>query len=276
LLPGSLRVATDSSASSPGGARAAAPLEVCHLASGDLWAGAEVQTATLLKYLARDSKLQICAILLNRGRLAEEIERQGTALKVIPESEISFGRIVREASRFLAGRQVRIIHSHRYKENLIAAWVARRCKIPHLVRTQHGLLEPHRGLRALRQRLVLALDTQVARRSTDRVIGVSNEMTRVLAQSFGAQKVVTIPNGVDLESVRTSLTPQQARERLGLAPYDAVLGAVGRLEPVKRLDIFLRAAAQIAAQRADARFVTAESGRDARHCRPRTISRASR
>ena len=45
---------------------------VCHIASGDLWAGAEVQIATLLKYLMRETSLHVFAMILNPGRLADE------------------------------------------------------------------------------------------------------------------------------------------------------------------------------------------------------------
>jgi glycosyltransferase involved in cell wall biosynthesis len=238
------------------------PLGVCHIASGDRWAGAEVQVATLLKYLARDPRFQIHAIVLNRGRLAKEIEGLGIPAKVIPEAENGLLDIVRVASHFLAGRNVRIIHSHRYKENLIGAWLARRCKIPHLVQTQHGLPEPLSGIRALKQRLIHSLNALVTRHASDRVIGVSSDVTRWLADRVKPQKLVTIPNGVDLESVRSNLTAQEARQRLGISPQGPVIGTAGRLEPIKRLDIFLKAAAEIVAQRPDAKFVIAGEGRE--------------
>ena len=52
-------------------------MKVCHLASGDLWAGAEVQLAMLLRGLVRYKNLELRAILFNSGILAERIAEAG-------------------------------------------------------------------------------------------------------------------------------------------------------------------------------------------------------
>lgn len=261
MSPGSLHDAVESGA---GQVRStvsgAGRIGICHLASGDRWAGAEVQIATLLKFLARDERLALCAILLNRGRLAQAIEQQGIPVMVIPEDRTSFRGIIREAARFLANRRIQIIHSHRYKENLVGAWLARRCNIPCCVRTQHGLPESQRGYRALKQGIILSLDRFVARHATERVISVSMEMTRQLARNLPSQKIETITNGVDVEGFHSRFTTEKAKENLGIAPERPVIGTAGRLEPIKRLDIFLKAAVEIAKNRPNAAFVIAGEG----------------
>jgi glycosyltransferase involved in cell wall biosynthesis len=137
--------------------------------------------------------------------------------------------------------------------------------IPHVVRTQHGLPEPQTGMRRLKQGLILSADRLVARRATDRVISVSSEMSRQLALRIDPRRIVTIPNGVDLEVVQSRFTAREAKERLGIPAESPVIGTAGRLEPVKRLDIFLRAAAAIRGERPITRFVIAGEGREAAH-----------
>src|SRR5690349_12271994 len=134
------------------GSRSPEPLTVCHVISGDLWAGAEAQAAALLRSLARKPEFRVLAILLNEGRLAEEARSCGVEVRVIPETTHSFGRIVTSATDYLRGRQVKVLHSHRYKENLIAALLARRCDVPIVIRTEHGAPEPFKGLRQFRHR----------------------------------------------------------------------------------------------------------------------------
>jgi L-malate glycosyltransferase len=263
LSSGSLRAAAEAGTDALTGASAPARVGVCHIASGDRWAGAEAEVRALLKFLTLDPRLELSAIVLNRGRLAEALEHLGIPVRVIPEREKGFLSIVGEAARFLGERHVEVIHSHRYKENLIAAWLARRCRVPHLVRTEHGLPEPFSGYGALKQRLIRGLDGWVARHATDRVIGVSAEMARQLARGRDRQKVVFIPNGVDLEGVRSALTQPEAKQRLGISTAHPVIGTAGRLEPIKRLDIFLRAATAIARERPEAVFVIAGEGREA-------------
>ena len=237
-------------------------LNVCHIASGDRWAGAEVQIATLLKCLANDKDISLSAIVLNPGRLAEEIQRLGVQLMVIPERRTNIFSIFRQASGFLRGKRVHILHSHRYKENLLAIFLARRLDIPVLIRTQHGLIEPHKGFRDVKQKLLHSVDRLTARWAADRVIGVSMELADRLRRDLGAQKVTPIPNGIDIDQVRSDLSVAEARQRLGIEPGSYVLGTASRLEPVKRLDIFLQAAHQISDHYPQARFVIAGEGKE--------------
>jgi glycosyltransferase involved in cell wall biosynthesis len=183
-------------------------------------------------------------------------------VRIIPESDKTFLAVFSEAAKYLAPRGVRILHSHRYKENVLAALLARRCRIPFVVRTQHGLSEPYAGLRHIKQRLIQRLDRFVARRATDRVISVSSEMSRHLARRVNPQKIVIIPNGVDPAVVHSELSVGEARDRLGIPRDCHVLGTAGRLEPIKRLDIFLEAAKLLSAERPDTRYVIAGEGRE--------------
>lgn len=235
-------------------------ISVCHVASGDRWAGAEVQIAALTKALARRGQFDLSAILLNEGRLAQEIRSCGILVKIIPESARSFLGVLREAKAFLREKVVQVLHSHRYKENILAGLLARQCNVPVLVRTQHGLPEPFRGVRDVRQRFLQRLDLFVARRATDCVISVSEEMRCELALLIPDRKIRVIPNGIDLEFVRSEFSPQQAKRRLGIPEEARVVGVASRLDPIKRLDLFLAAARETARHLPGARFVIAGEG----------------
>jgi glycosyltransferase involved in cell wall biosynthesis len=243
----------------------AARLGVCHLASGDRWAGAEVQLTALLRGLQQNPDLRLCAIFLNEGRPAEEARQMGIDLCVLDEAQQNFFQILSGAGRFLAGRNVQVLHSHRYKENLLAALLARRCHVPAHVSSQHGAPEPFKGWLGLKQGAIQALDRQVALRATDRIISVSNELRAHLRRSLPEGKVITIHNGIDEETVFSRLAPSEAKKRLGIAPDCSVVGTAGRLAPVKRLDIFLQAARQIVNAWPNARFVIAGDGAEASH-----------
>ncbi len=238
-------------------------IAVCHIASGDLWAGAEVQVATLLRYLVRSGDFRLSAIFLNNGRLAEEARSCGVEVLVIPESQHSFWGILNRAADFLRGRQIQVLHSHRYKENLLAAFLASRFGVPALVRTEHGAREPVRSWKRLRHSLVHWLDRTVAQHCTERVIAVSEELRQRLVRQFGEERVTLIHNGIDEERVFSPLSVTEAKQRLGLPAGCPVVGTAGRLERIKRLDIFLEAAKQIAAQEPQARFVIAGDGGEA-------------
>lgn len=236
------------------------PIRVCHIDSGDLWAGAEVNTTTLLKALAARPELQLSAILLNEGEMSRRLRSAGIEVQVIPESEHGFVAILREATDLLRARPVSILHSHRYKENLLAALLVRRCGIPHLVCTRHGAPEPFRGWARMRHGAVALLDQLIARYCTDCVISLTDELRARLLRQLPPEKVVTIRTGVDTGMVRSSLTKTEAKRRLGIPQQAKVIGYAGRLVPVKRLDIFLHAAKQMAEADPALVFVIAGDG----------------
>jgi glycosyltransferase involved in cell wall biosynthesis len=225
-----------------------------------LWAGAEVNTTTLLKSLARKPELQLSAILLNESEMARRLRTYGIDVRVIPESEHSFLGIFNEAARFLRSKSVRILHSHRYKENLLSILLTWRCSIPYFVCTRHGAPEPFRGWRQVKHTTIAFLDRWVTRCFADRVISLSDELRAGLLRNLPAYKVVTVRTGIDTEQVRSALTKTEAKRRLGIADNSKVVGYVGRLVPIKRLDIFLAAAKQIAEEDSAVVFVIAGDG----------------
>src|SRR2546427_2192423 len=93
-------------------------LRVCHSVSGDLWAGAEVQVATVASYLVERPDVNLSAVLLNEGRLASELRGLGVQVTVIDESRNSAVRIVALLTRYLREHHVEVVHTHRYKESV--------------------------------------------------------------------------------------------------------------------------------------------------------------
>ncbi|HEV2382529.1 MAG TPA: glycosyltransferase [Terriglobia bacterium] len=245
-------------------------IAVCHVASGDLWAGAEAQLAALLRALAHHRDLRVFVVLLNEGRLAEEARRSGADVKVIPESAHTFFEILGEATRYVRARGILILHSHRYKENLLAALLARRCHVPFVIRTEHGAPEQFKGLKQLKQRVLRQVDRLVGSYATDRVISVSAELQPRLARYVNPRRIAVIPNGLDTDNVHSHLSPLEAKRRLNIPADCPVLGYAGRLVPIKRLDIFLAAAKEMASRTPEARFVVVGEGCD----RPRLEERA--
>jgi hypothetical protein len=88
-------------------------ISICHVAVGDLWAGAEVQLKVLLSKLVGRAGLDLSVILLNEGRLEEEIDALGIPVRVFPESWWESGKIFLELVREFKKSNVQIIHTHK-------------------------------------------------------------------------------------------------------------------------------------------------------------------
>jgi len=95
-------------------------IKVLILASGDLWAGAEAVVYNLAKSLKIQTSVNLMVVLLNNGRLATLLKKQGIKTCVIDETKYSFIQILCHFARIVGKFRPHMIHSHRYKENILA------------------------------------------------------------------------------------------------------------------------------------------------------------
>ncbi|MFZ5979900.1 MAG: glycosyltransferase family 4 protein [Candidatus Zixiibacteriota bacterium] len=235
-------------------------ITVCHLISGDLWAGAEVQTHTLLSSLKDEPGLNLSAVVLNEARLAAELRKTGVETIVIDESSHSFTEIRKRLLKELEHKNIDILHSHRYKENLLAAQVKKHGLCRCLVQTVHGTGERFKGIDRIKISLYNYLNRRVTRKHFDRVIAVSKDLKNQLTESYSEDRVVTIHNGVNRRRLQPSRGAAEIRRELGIAENRPVLGTAGRMVPVKGYDLLLKAADYIVEDNPQVMFVIAGDG----------------
>ncbi len=218
---------------------------VCHIFSGDLWAGAEVMIFNLLTCLNADAGLRVLALSLNEGVITEKLRAAGITTHVIPEAQHSLIGILCRAARLLKNAHIAIIHSHRYKENILAWLLAKWLGLTELITTIHGLSEPAtnsiREARLARWRT--ELDYFIVTRLFTCSVAVSDEMKRLLVQRYGFREnqVRVIRNG--------GLFPPMTLSSRGEYFH---IGTVGRMVPIKGFELFLEVAVAL---RRETRFV---------------------
>lgn len=218
-------------------------LKVLHVASGDLWAGAEVQLYTLLSRLHERSDTIVHAALMNEGELAHRLRALGITVTVLDETRLNGLQILNGLRKLMQTLQPDIVHTHRIKENILGSVANLTATRAASVRTVHGAAEHSpRGLRQLHKQILAWFDRLAGRCLQDRIIAVSKGLQEPLAKEFGANKVIIIENGIDISAVQAAIVPVDFRTQ---APHACHIGIVGRLQPVKRVDIFLDMAAQL-------------------------------
>lgn len=158
-------------------------------------------------------------------------------------------------ARWLWRERIDILQTHFRDASLAglpAAWIAR---VPGIVATRknQGYWMTGREL-WVQKALNLIPDVVVA----------NSEATRQWAhqtEGLALERVRVIHNGLAAESVPVSDEQRSAaRKLLGLPHGVVVTGIVANLRPVKRLDVFLRAAAIVAGDLSKARFVVVGDG----------------
>ena len=212
-------------------------MKILHIISGDLWAGAEVQAFTLLTALKNTHRVQVAAALMNEGELAKRLRAQNIPVTVFPETEMDALSTFFALRRLIKQWQPDVVHTHRFKENILGALASACTRSVPSFRTAHGAPEhPARGLRKLPKRLLAALDRWLGATVQKGIVAVSDDLAKKLAEEFPSEKIHTIPNGIDVDDVRARIAPVDFR----LHKPDALhIGIVGRLTAVKRVDLFL-------------------------------------
>lgn len=220
------------------------PLRVLHIVSGDLWAGAETQVFTLISHLQSMAATEV--VVLNEGELANRLRQLNIPTVILPEANMSSLQIFWRLIRIIFTRKPDVVHTHRQKENILggfAFWVNHwlgRAAVS--VRTVHGAAEfSARGLGRLQEKL----NIWVGRTIQTQLVAVSEDLRQKLLPIYTAERLTLVRNGVD----ERALTVHMATK----TEIGAIInvGIVGRLEAVKRVDIFLAMAARLLASAPD-------------------------
>lgn len=226
-------------------------MKVMILASGDLWAGAEVMVYQLACGLSAVIGMELCVVLMNNERLAKELKKIGVDVHVVDESKHSFLAMVRAVSRLVAVFSPDVIHSHRYKENLLAWLVKRATKKAKLVSTQHGMPELAGKNLDFHTKLRTWLIFRLLSGFFDLTVVVSEEMRQFLVGSYGftRKNLNVVYNGICLPDKII----KDANKRM-------TIGSAGRFFPVKDFSLLVDIAKRIVAKSDMVDFVLAGDG----------------
>lgn len=206
-----------------------------HISSGDLWAGAEVQMYNLIESLAKHH-CQTRVILFNRGLLEAKLQAANIPVDILDERHMSGISLLIGVRKLLREHKPDIIHTHGYKENILASLANLTTLRAKSLRTVHGDTEfktsfwkPHRKLQYLLNHLSGNYLQQA-------IIAVSPALADILKKRHPANKIHILENAINIQAVIDSAlqapTPAYAKETFNIA-------CIGRLVPLKRQDILI-------------------------------------
>lgn len=164
-------------------------------------------------------------------------------------------------TRLFRQKQYHIVHTHTSKAGFVGRLAAKRAGVPIIVHTPHGNVFDGYFSRPVTR--VFVWMERCAARATDRIIELTPKGIEAhLAQKIGRlEQFVTVFSGIDLSPYDGAIERRaETRKALGVGPGDFLVGAVGRLEPVKGFAHFVSAARLIADTVPEARFVLAGQG----------------
>ncbi|MDD5674484.1 MAG: glycosyltransferase family 4 protein [Chitinivibrionales bacterium] len=231
-------------------------MKVCHLISGDLWAGAEAQVYYLVKGVSEVKSFRVTVIIFNDGTLAQKLRSCNIETIIINEQKKKNLGFIFKILRVLINKKPEILHVHGYKEAFFGGIAAKLCGIKTIVRTHHGkgVLES-----SLKHRLFEFINAHFL---IGHSISVSEDLKRYLIQKkiVSVNTVRVIHNGIDETAIIPKKSNNAIREELGISLKSIVVGTLGRMVGVKGHIYFLEGAKEICRQKNNVIFVIAGDG----------------
>ncbi|MBO0773377.1 MAG: glycosyltransferase [Actinobacteria bacterium] len=217
-------------------------MKVLHVITGLGVGGAELQLRSILQHSRHDAEV---LTLYNPGPVAEMIRDDGTRVTDLGMRRNTELGALRRMYRLIRDGGYDVVHAHLYRSQIYgraAAWLAR---TPVVVSTEHSIGETHlerRRMTAGVRALYLATE-----RVSAATIAVSETVRdRMVNWGVNPRRVTVIPNGLDLQRVAFDPAARsRIRAEFGLAENDYVIGVLGRLDPNKRFDLVIEAAAPL-------------------------------
>lgn len=234
-------------------------MKICHLISGDLWAGAEVQAYTLITALSKENDITV--IVLNNGKLAHLLQKNKINVYIVEESKNSFFKLRKKIVDIIDKNKIEILHTHRYKENILGAMIKKKCKIKVLISTIHGMQEKNSIIKNLKLNIYMLINYFFLRFYFDKCIAVSNNIKKELNKGLGDNKLEVIHNCIDVESIRQKeFSISVLKSELGIEEDVNIIGTVGRLVPIKGFNNFILIAKEIIKVKENVRFIIVGDG----------------
>lgn len=202
--------------------------------------GAERMLLGVLRNLDAQRFESVVCCIQDRGELADEAEAMG--VPVLSLGLMNRGgydrQVVPELRRIMREQRIDLVHTHLYHANLYGRLAARREGIP-AVASVHNTYKRRKWYRHWINRYLARHTVAVTAGSAD----VERDLLEV--DRLPKDKVVRLPNCIDLARVDTALTAAEAKQRLGFAGADRVIGTVGRVEEQKGQVFLLEAFARL-------------------------------
>ena len=219
--------------------------------------GTERLVIELAQHLHSDCGMAICC-LDEPGDWAPELLDRGIAVTSLGRRPGFVPHLGRQIAAYAREQGATVLHCHHYSP-FIYGTIARWWQPLRMVFTEHGRADDGPPSRKR------WMANQVFARVPARIYAVSHDLRRhMMAEGFPAERVDVIYNGVEPGEPPPAHRDARQRALLGLAPTDLVVGAVGRLDPVKDLPNLLAAFRQVSGVLPNARLILVGEGPERR------------
>ena len=237
------------------------PVQLLFLIRSLNYGGAERQLVALAKGLwPRDQSLAI-ATFYSSGPLRKDLESAGVpVISLEKRSRWSTIRFFWRLIRLVRTSQPQILHGYLGTANILTVLLKPFCpetKIVWGVRASNMDLSRYGWL----DRLLYWIECRLSRFADAIIVNSHAGLEYAVHHGFPRPKMVVIHNGIDVERFRPDEEARRwLREAWGVTGDLFLIGLVGRIDPMKGHETFLRAALDLSTERKNVRFVCIGDG----------------
>jgi sugar transferase (PEP-CTERM/EpsH1 system associated) len=213
-------------------------LRILHVSYSLDVGGLERVVINLAKGLKGEGHLVKICCLNGKGVLGEEVEEAGIEVFSLKKKPGIVWNLPYRISKIIVENNIEVVHTHNEAGLIYGATASILSRVPEIVHTEHGK-EP-----GYDKKKVLEFAEGLLLRKVNHVVAVSKDAKNKILKLSGIDKdkVLVIPNGIDVENYFRPESRKEKRNLLGIGPESFVIGNIGRLVPLKNqeflMDIF--------------------------------------
>ncbi len=221
-------------------------MKVLHVITGLDVGGAELQLDAVLQHTRNDADV---VTLYNPGPVADKLREHGVSVRDLGMRRNTELRALVRLYQIIRDGRYDVVHAHLYRAQIYARPAARLARVPVIVTTEHSIGETHIERRRMTSSVrALYLASELTSDATIAVADVVRD--RLVRWGVPDRKITVIPNGLDFAGLGFDpATRAEVRTQFGIDPEAFVIGTLGRLDPNKRIDLVIEAAAPLLGDR---------------------------
>ena len=193
------------------------------------------------------------ACLTGYGAIGGKLSESGIEVEYLDMRCKADLRIIPRLVKLLRKRKTHILHSHLFHANILGRIAGKIAGVPIIISTVH--------ITELRRRHHLWLDRFTSGLvNTEICICEAVKEFTIREAKIPSEKLVSIPNGINLEKFDRQWDREGKRAELGIGSQTKVIGTVSRLSKQKGLEFLLRAVPGILRNVPDSVFIIVGDG----------------
>lgn len=239
-------------------------MKILHVIVGLEVGGAELMLKRLIDPSANNSlHVHQVVSLTNVGAIGRQLQEAGVEVKALGmRSAAGIPRVLFALARLIRRDRPDIIQTWMYHGDLLGGLAARMAGNRNVI---WGVRTTDVGAGGTRATVVIARLCALLSKWIPHVIVCAAEASRRVHASYGYDdtRMKVIPNGFDWSRLHATADERNAlREQCGFRAQDSVVGILGRFNPAKDHNNFVRAAGRLAKKYPNVRFLLVGRGLD--------------